>query len=87
MNHLLGSFNLTDIPSQLAGVPDIRVSFAIDIDGMLNVSAIDRGTGNENSIEIEWDKRSKNTEETRFEVNNLKLTVITCGHRGQIEEF
>lgn len=68
MNHFLGSFSLRDIPPQLAGQTSIRVSFEIDINGMLNVSAIDKDTGNENSIEIELDKRLTNTEKTRLEV-------------------
>ena len=51
-NTLLGSFVLGGIRPAPRGVPQIDVTFEIDADGILNVSAIDRDTGNENSIEI-----------------------------------
>lgn len=68
LNHRLGVFTLRNISSQLAGLPTIKVSFTIDIDAMLSVSAIDLDTENEISIDIEWDKRSGNTEKTKVEV-------------------
>src|SRR5581483_10963096 len=52
-NRLLGTFNLTDIPPAPRGVPQIEVTFNIDVNGILNVSAKDRGTGKENKVTIE----------------------------------
>jgi molecular chaperone DnaK len=52
-NRLLGDFNLEDIPSAPRGTPQIEVSFDVDQNGILNVSAKDVGTGKEASVRIE----------------------------------
>ncbi|WP_138432176.1 molecular chaperone DnaK [Fodinibius saliphilus] len=52
-NRTLGRFHLDGIPPAPRGVPQIEVSFDIDADGVLNVSAKDKGTGKEQSIRIE----------------------------------
>ena len=44
-NHKLGQFDLTGIPPAARGVPQIEVSFSIDANGILNVAAHDKGTG------------------------------------------
>jgi molecular chaperone DnaK len=54
-NRLLGSFDLTGIPPAPRGVPQIEVSFDIDANGILKVSAKDKGTGKEAKIEIKSD--------------------------------
>ncbi|WP_177418225.1 molecular chaperone DnaK [endosymbiont of Lamellibrachia barhami] len=51
-NKSLGRFDLTDIPPSARGVPQIEVSFDIDANGILNVSAKDKATGKEQSIVI-----------------------------------
>ena len=51
-NKTLGQFNLTDIPASPRGMPQIEVSFDLDANGILNVSAKDKATGKEQSIEI-----------------------------------
>ncbi|GAB2462788.1 molecular chaperone DnaK [Comamonas humi] len=51
-NKLLGEFNLEGIPAAPRGVPQIEVTFDIDANGILNVSAKDKGTGKENKITI-----------------------------------
>ncbi|WP_428389676.1 molecular chaperone DnaK [Mucisphaera sp.] len=51
-NRTLGQFNLTGIPAAPRGTPQIEVTFKIDANGILNVSAKDKGTGKEHSIEI-----------------------------------
>ncbi|MFL2698071.1 MAG: molecular chaperone DnaK [Gammaproteobacteria bacterium] len=51
-NKTLGQFNLTDIPAAPRGMPQIEVTFDIDANGILNVSAKDKATGKEQSIEI-----------------------------------
>lgn len=52
-NRTLGRFHLEGIPPARRGVPQIEVTFDIDADGILNVSARDKGTGKEQSIRIE----------------------------------
>ncbi len=51
-NKSLGRFDLTDIPSAPRGMPQIEVTFDIDANGILHVSAKDKATGKENRIEI-----------------------------------
>jgi len=51
-NRTLGRFQLTGIPPAPRGVPQIEVTFNIDANGILNVSAKDKGTGKEQSIQI-----------------------------------
>lgn len=51
-NRLLGRFELTDIPPAPRGVPQIEVTFKVDVNGILTVSAKDKGTGKENKITI-----------------------------------
>ena len=52
-NTTLGQFHLTDIPPAPRGVPQVEVTFDIDANGIVNVSAKDMGTGKEQSIKIE----------------------------------
>ncbi|XP_052076236.1 endoplasmic reticulum chaperone BiP-like [Mytilus californianus] len=54
-NHLLGTFDLSGIPPAPRGVPQIEVTFSIDANGILNVSAEDKGTGQKNNIVIQQD--------------------------------
>merc|ERR1719230_1253476 len=55
-NNKLGEFNLSGIPPMPRGVPQIDVTFDIDANGMLNVSALEKSTGKENKIPITNDK-------------------------------
>lgn len=55
-NNLLGKFELTGIPPAPRGVPQIEVTFDVDANGILNVSAVDKSTGKENKITITNDK-------------------------------
>ena len=52
-NKTLGKFQLTGIPAARRGMPQIEVTFDIDANGILNVSAKDKGTGKEQKIRIE----------------------------------
>lgn len=54
-NHLLGNFELSSIPPAPRGVPKIEVTFDIDANGILNVSACDKSGGNEKKITIKND--------------------------------
>jgi molecular chaperone DnaK len=51
-NQLLGNFELTGLPPAPRGIPQIEVTFDIDANGIVNVSAKDRGTGREQSMTI-----------------------------------
>jgi L1 cell adhesion molecule like protein len=55
-NNLLGKFELSGIPPAPRGVPQISVCFDIDANGILNVSAEDKSTGQKNKITITNDK-------------------------------
>lgn len=52
-NRLLGQFNLEGIPPAPRGVPQIQVAFSLDVNGILNVSAKDMGSGKEQKVRIE----------------------------------
>lgn len=55
-NNLLGKFELSGIPPAPRGMPQIEVSFDLDSNGILNVSAVEKGTGKTNKITITNDK-------------------------------
>jgi len=55
-NNLLGKFELTGIPPAPRGVPQIEVTFDMDANGIMNVSAVEKGTGKTNKITITNDK-------------------------------
>lgn len=62
-NNLLGKFDLTGIPPAPRGVPQIEVSFELDANGILKVTAGDKGTGKAESITITNDKGRLSQEE------------------------
>jgi len=62
-NHQLGKFELTGIPPAPRGVPQIEVTFEIDANGILQVSAADKGTGKSEKITITADKGRLSQEE------------------------
>jgi heat shock protein 1/8 len=55
-NSLLGKFDLTGLPAMPRGVPQVEVTFDVDANGILNVSAVEKSTGKENKIRITNDK-------------------------------
>lgn len=62
-NNLLGKFELTGIPPAPRGVPQIEVTFDMDANGIMNVSALEKGTGKTNKIVITNDKGRLSKEE------------------------
>ena len=64
-NNKLGEFNLSGIPPMPRGVPQIDVTFDIDANGMLNVSALEKSTGKENKITITNDKSRLSPEDVQ----------------------
>jgi heat shock protein 5 len=62
-NHQLGKFDLTGIPPAPRGVPQIEVTFEIDENSILSVSAVEKGTGKSESITVTNDKGRLSKEE------------------------
>lgn len=71
-NHNLGKFDLTGIPPAPRGVPQIEVTFEIDVNGILRVSAEDKGTGNKNNIVINNDQNRLSPEDIERMVNDAE---------------
>ncbi|XP_041357299.1 heat shock protein 68-like [Gigantopelta aegis] len=71
-NNLLGKFDLTGIPPAPRGVPQIEVTFDIDANGILNVSAADKSTGKSKSITITNDRGRLSKEEIERMVNEAE---------------
>jgi molecular chaperone DnaK len=89
-NRLLGQFNLEDIPPAPRGLPQIEVSFDIDHNGILHVSAKDLGTGKEKKIRIESSsgisqgdvERMRKEAESHAEDDKRKEQLITARNRA-----
>jgi len=62
-NHILGKFDLNGIPPAPRGVPQIEVTFEIDVNGILRVSAEDKGTGKKEKITITNDQNRLSPED------------------------
>ena len=89
-NRTLGRFNLTGIPPAPRGVPQIEVTFSIDANGILNVSAKDLATGKEQSIEIKGTsglsedevERMKKDAESHAEEDRKRRELIDLKNQG-----
>jgi len=71
-NHLLGKFDLTGIPPAPRGVPQIEVTFEIDVNGILKVSAEDKGTGSKEQIVINNDSNRLSPEDIERMINDAE---------------
>jgi len=71
-NNLLGKFELSGIPPAPRGVPQIEVTFDIDANGILNVSAVDKSSGKESKITITNDKGRLSKEDIERMVNDAE---------------
>src|ERR1700722_7225240 len=71
-NHLLGNFELTKIPPALRGVPKIEVTFDVDANGILNVSAVEKSSGQEKKITIRNDSGRLSKEEIEKMVSDAE---------------
>ncbi len=89
-NRLLGRFDLSDIAPAPRGVPQIEVTFNIDVNGILNVSAKDLGTNKENKITIQGSgglskeeiERMKHEAEQHSEEDKKRRETIELKNRG-----
>lgn len=93
-NILLGKFELTGLPPAPRGVPQIEVTFEIDANGILQVSAQDKGTGKQEKITITADKGRLSTEEIERMAREAeefaeqdKRAKETVDARNQLEGF
>merc|ERR1712019_157473 len=85
-NNLLGKFNLDGIPPMPRGQPQIDVTFDIDANGILNVSAVEKSTGKENKITITNDKGRLSQEEIERMVSEAeKFKAEDDANRNRIE--
>ena len=71
-NHLLGKFDLNGIPPAPRGVPQVEVTFEIDVNGILHVTAEDKGTGNKNKITITNDHNRLSPEDIERMINDAE---------------
>merc|ERR1719365_311231 len=71
-NHLLGKFDLTGLPPAPRGTPQIEVTFDVDANGILNVSAVEKGSGKQEKITITNDKGRLSKEEIERMVNEAE---------------
>ncbi|KHN87109.1 Heat shock 70 kDa protein C [Toxocara canis] len=71
-NHILGKFDLTGIPPAPRGVPQIEVTFEIDVNGILHVTAEDKGTGHKNQITITNDQNRLSPEDIERMINDAE---------------
>ncbi len=86
-NISLGQFNLTGIPPAPMGIPQIEVTFDIDVNGILHVSAKDLGTGNEQKITISASTKLTDDQKERMVADAEKYEEEDKRHREEVEEF
>ncbi|HBA96663.1 MAG TPA: molecular chaperone DnaK [Lachnospiraceae bacterium] len=84
-NKLLGNFRLTGIKRALAGVPQIEVSFDIDANGIVNVSARDLGTGRQQNITITSSSNLTEEEIERAERDAQMYASEEAAHREAVD--
>merc|ERR550537_1342709 len=85
-NNTLGNFQLEGIPPMPRGVPQIDVTFNIDANGILNVSAVEKSVGKEKSITIKNDKgRMSDDEIERLIAEAEKYKAEDEANKGRVE--
>ena len=89
-NHLLGKFDITGIPPAPRGVPQIEVTFEIDANGIMVVSAEDKGTGNKEKITITNDNNRLSPEDIERMINDAEEDAALKGKveaRNELESY
>merc|ERR1712032_220447 len=85
-NHMLGKFDITGIPPAPRGVPQIEVTFEIDANGILVVSAEDKGTGSKEKITITNDQNRLTPEDIEKMINDAeKFADEDAKLKGKVE--
>ncbi|MGI2257254.1 molecular chaperone DnaK [Candidatus Cardinium hertigii] len=86
-NRTIGQFHLSDIPPAPKGVPQIEVAFDVDANGILHVSAKDRGTGKEQKIRIEASSGLTEDEIKRMKEEAERNEAADKAEKEQIEKI
>lgn len=86
-NKEIGRFDLTDIPPAPRGVPQIEVTFDIDANGILSVSAKDKGTGKEQSIKIQASSGLSEEEIERMKKEAQENSAADAKRKEEVEIF
>ena len=86
-NKTIGRFHLDGIPAAMRGVPQIEVTFDIDANGILNVSAKDKGTGKEQSIRIEASSGLSDAEIQRMKEEAAANAEADAKEKERIEKL
>ncbi|WP_370895568.1 molecular chaperone DnaK [Chryseobacterium gossypii] len=86
-NKEIGRFDLTDIPPAPRGVPQIEVTFDIDANGILSVSAKDKGTGKEQSIKIQASSGLSEEEIERMKKEAQENASADAKKKEEVEIF
>ncbi|MGC4129579.1 MAG: molecular chaperone DnaK [Bergeyella sp.] len=86
-NKEIGRFDLTDIPPAPRGVPQIEVTFDIDANGILSVSAKDKGTGKEQSIKIQASSGLSDAEIERMKKEAEENAAADAKRKEEAEVF
>ncbi len=86
-NKEIGRFDLTDIPPAPRGVPQIEVTFDIDANGILHVSAKDKGTGKEQSIKIQASSGLSDEEIERMKKEAQENASADAKKKEEVEIF
>ncbi|HCD9235384.1 TPA: molecular chaperone DnaK [Elizabethkingia anophelis] len=86
-NKEIGRFELTDIPPAPRGVPQIEVTFDIDANGILSVSAKDKGTGKEQSIKIQASSGLSDEEIERMKKEAQENASADAKKKEEVEVF
>merc|ERR1711902_340110 len=88
-NHILGKFDLTNIPPAPRGTPQIEVTFDVDSNGILNVSALEKGSGKAEKIRITNDKgrlSKEEIEDKQKELERMSKPIMSKIYGGEAGE-
>ena len=86
-NKSLGRFQLSDIPPAQRGVPQIEVTFDIDANGIMHISALDKGTGAKQSIKIEASSGLSAEEIERMKAEAVANADSDNKRKGEVESL
>jgi len=86
-NRTLGRFQLTDIPPSPRGIPQIEVTFDIDANGIIDVKAVDKGTGKQQNIKIESGSSLSEDEIDRMKKEAESNAVEDAKKREEIDKI
>merc|ERR1712130_921055 len=86
-NNLLGKFELMGIPPAPRGVPQIEVSFDLDANGILNVTALDKSTQKKSNITIKYNKGRLSEDEIKRIISDAEKDKDTIEAKNNLENY